>query len=119
MVPAAASMPYGAPEANRLGPKSANRKVYAAEYRWVSIEKISPEMAVAAIAAEDQNFATHSGFDYKAIEEAIAANPGPAADFKAGKVAALNFLKGQVMKLSKGKANPGVAGEILERKLKG
>ena len=37
---------------------------------------------------------------------------------KAGKVAALNFLKGQVMKLSKGKANPALAGEILERKLK-
>ena len=51
-------------------------------------------------------------------EEAIAANPGPAADFKAGKAAALNFLKGQVMKLSKGKANPALAGEILERKLK-
>jgi aspartyl-tRNA(Asn)/glutamyl-tRNA(Gln) amidotransferase subunit B len=31
----------------------------------------------------------------------------------------LNFLKGQVMKLSKGKANPGLAGEILERKLRG
>jgi aspartyl-tRNA(Asn)/glutamyl-tRNA(Gln) amidotransferase subunit B len=55
----------------------------------------------------------------KIADEVIAANPGPAADFKAGKVAALNFLKGQVMKLSKGKANPGVAGEILERKLKG
>jgi aspartyl-tRNA(Asn)/glutamyl-tRNA(Gln) amidotransferase subunit B len=54
----------------------------------------------------------------KFCDEAIAANPGPAADFKAGKVAALNFLKGQVMKLSKGKANPGLAGEILERKLK-
>jgi aspartyl-tRNA(Asn)/glutamyl-tRNA(Gln) amidotransferase subunit B len=51
-------------------------------------------------------------------DEAIAANPGPAGDFKAGKVAALNFLKGQVMKLSKGKANPGVVGEILQRKLK-
>ena len=51
-------------------------------------------------------------------EQAIAANPGPAADFKAGKVAALNFLKGQVMKLSKGKANPALVGEILERKLK-
>ena len=51
--------------------------------------------------------------------EAIAANPGPVADFKAGKGAALNFLKGQVMKLSKGKADPAVAGEILERKLKG
>jgi aspartyl-tRNA(Asn)/glutamyl-tRNA(Gln) amidotransferase subunit B len=55
----------------------------------------------------------------KFCDEAIAANPGPAADFKAGKAAALNFLKGQVMKLSKGKANPGLAGEILERKLKG
>ncbi len=52
-------------------------------------------------------------------EQAIAAHPGPAADFKAGKGAALNFLKGQVMKLSKGKANPALAGEILERKLKG
>jgi aspartyl-tRNA(Asn)/glutamyl-tRNA(Gln) amidotransferase subunit B len=51
-------------------------------------------------------------------EEAIAANPGPAADYKAGKAAALNFLKGQVMKLSKGKANPALVGEILERKLK-
>jgi aspartyl-tRNA(Asn)/glutamyl-tRNA(Gln) amidotransferase subunit B len=54
----------------------------------------------------------------KFCDEVIAANPGPANDFKAGKVAALNFLKGQVMKLSKGKANPAVVGEILERKLK-
>ncbi|MFN0067247.1 MAG: Asp-tRNA(Asn)/Glu-tRNA(Gln) amidotransferase subunit GatB [Limisphaerales bacterium] len=52
-------------------------------------------------------------------DQAIAAHPGPAADYRAGKVAALNFLKGQVMKLSQGKANPGLAGEILERKLKG
>jgi aspartyl-tRNA(Asn)/glutamyl-tRNA(Gln) amidotransferase subunit B len=52
-------------------------------------------------------------------DQAIAANPGPAADYKAGKAAALNFLKGQVMKLSKGKANPALVGEILERKLKG
>jgi aspartyl-tRNA(Asn)/glutamyl-tRNA(Gln) amidotransferase subunit B len=51
-------------------------------------------------------------------DQVIAANPGPAADFRAGKAAALNFLKGQVMKLSKGKANPALAGEVLERKLK-
>ncbi|MGA3283305.1 MAG: Asp-tRNA(Asn)/Glu-tRNA(Gln) amidotransferase subunit GatB [Verrucomicrobiota bacterium] len=54
----------------------------------------------------------------KFCDEAIAANPGPANDFKSGKAAALNFLKGQVMKLSKGKANPALVGEILERKLK-
>jgi aspartyl-tRNA(Asn)/glutamyl-tRNA(Gln) amidotransferase subunit B len=51
-------------------------------------------------------------------EQAIATNLGPVADYKAGKAAALNFLKGQVMKLSKGKANPNLAGEILERMLK-
>ena len=55
----------------------------------------------------------------KFCDQAVAANPGPAADYKAGKVVALNFLKGQVMKLSKGKANPALVGEILERKLKG
>ena len=60
--------------------------------------------------------------DMSAIEalcdQVIAANPKPVADFKAGNAASLNFLKGQVMKLSKGKANPALAGEILERKLK-
>ena len=54
----------------------------------------------------------------KFCDDAIAANPNPVADYKAGKVAALNSLKGQVMKLSKGKANPALVGEILERKLK-
>ena len=51
-------------------------------------------------------------------DEVIAANPKPVAEFKAGNLASLNFLKGRVMKLSNGKANPQLAGEILERKLK-
>ncbi len=55
----------------------------------------------------------------KFCDEAIEKNPKPAADFKAGNAASLNFLKGQVMKLSKGQANPQLVGEILERKLKG
>jgi aspartyl-tRNA(Asn)/glutamyl-tRNA(Gln) amidotransferase subunit B len=58
--------------------------------------------------------------DLSAIEalcdEVIAANPKPVADFKGGNAASLNFLKGQVMKLSKGTANPQLVGEILERK---
>ena len=52
-------------------------------------------------------------------DQAIAAHPGPAQDFRNGKAAALNFLKGQVMKLSQGKANPALVGEMLERKLRG
>jgi aspartyl-tRNA(Asn)/glutamyl-tRNA(Gln) amidotransferase subunit B len=54
----------------------------------------------------------------KFCDEAIAANPNSVADYKSGKAAALNFLKGQVMKLSKGKANPNLVGEILGKKLK-
>ncbi len=54
----------------------------------------------------------------KFCDEAIAANPNSVADYKSGKTAALNFLKGQVMKLSKGKANPNLIGQILEQKLK-
>ena len=50
-------------------------------------------------------------------EQVIAHNPKPVADFKTGNVASLNFLKGQVIKLSKGKANPQIVGEILGRKL--
>jgi aspartyl-tRNA(Asn)/glutamyl-tRNA(Gln) amidotransferase subunit B len=55
----------------------------------------------------------------KLCDEAIAANPNPVADYKSGNVAAINFLKGQVMRLSKGKANPALVGEMLEKKLKG
>jgi aspartyl-tRNA(Asn)/glutamyl-tRNA(Gln) amidotransferase subunit B len=51
-------------------------------------------------------------------ERVIAENAKPAADFRAGNLASLNFLKGQVMKLSQGKANPALVGEILERKLR-
>jgi aspartyl-tRNA(Asn)/glutamyl-tRNA(Gln) amidotransferase subunit B len=59
--------------------------------------------------------------DLGAIEslcvEVIAANPKSVEDYRAGKAAAINFLKGQVMKLSKGKANPNLVGEILVRLL--
>ncbi|MEN3370060.1 MAG: aspartyl-tRNA(Asn)/glutamyl-tRNA(Gln) amidotransferase subunit [Verrucomicrobiota bacterium] len=51
-------------------------------------------------------------------DQVIAANPRPVADFRAGNAASLNFLKGQVIKLSKGTANPAIVGEILERMLK-
>ena len=51
--------------------------------------------------------------------EAIEANPGPADDFRNGKEAALNFLKGQVMKASRGKAIPQMVGELLAKILNG
>jgi aspartyl-tRNA(Asn)/glutamyl-tRNA(Gln) amidotransferase subunit B len=50
-------------------------------------------------------------------QHTIEANPKAVAEFRAGKTASINFLKGQVMKLSQGKANPSVVNEILERLL--
>ena len=51
------------------------------------------------------------------VDQAIAANPNVVADYKAGKKAAAGFFVGQVMKLSKGKADPKVVGPMVARKL--
>jgi aspartyl-tRNA(Asn)/glutamyl-tRNA(Gln) amidotransferase subunit B len=50
-------------------------------------------------------------------QQAIDANPKPVAEYRSGKAASINFLKGQVMKLSQGKANPALIGDILVRLL--
>lgn len=47
---------------------------YRTDYRWVDLERISPHAAVAVIAAEDQVFPFHMGFDLKSIREAIRHN---------------------------------------------
>ena len=51
------------------------------------------------------------------VKQAIAANPKSVADYKAGKKAALGFFVGQVMKLSKGKADPRLVGELVAKEL--
>ena len=55
----------------------------------------------------------------KLVDEVLAANAKQVADYRAGKEKAFNSLVGQVMKASKGKANPAQVNEILRRKLKG
>lgn len=53
----------------------------------------------------------------KIIDEVIAANPANVEQYKAGKDKAFNALVGQVMKASKGKANPAQVNELLKAKL--
>ena len=52
----------------------------------------------------------------KIVDEVIANNPKNVQEFKAGKEKALNGLVGQVMKASKGKANPGQVNQLLRKK---
>ncbi len=44
------------------------------DYRWRSLDDISPNLIASAIAAEDARFCSHGGFDMKAIEKALADN---------------------------------------------
>ena len=52
------------------------------------------------------------------VEKVIAENPKAVADFQAGKEASFKFLVGQVMREAKGKANPNLINDILNKKLK-
>ena len=54
----------------------------------------------------------------KIIDEVIKNNPQSVEDYKSGKEVALKFLVGQTMKESRGKANPQIARDMLEKKLK-
>jgi len=49
----------------------------------------------------------------------LASNPQPVADYRAGKETAQKFLMGQVMKATRGKANPAVVTELLLTRLQG
>lgn len=51
------------------------------------------------------------------VDEVIAANPKPVEDYKSGNAKSIGFLVGQIMKQSKGKANPALVNELLKAKL--
>jgi monofunctional glycosyltransferase len=44
---------------------------YRTDFKWVSLEQISPHAAIAVIASEDQLFPFHAGFDFDSIREAV------------------------------------------------
>ncbi len=94
-------------------------KISSKQAKDVFAEMFASGKSAAAIVTEKGIEQLSDGGAIEALcDEVISANPKPAADYRAGNAASLNFLKGQVMKLSKGKANPQLAGEILERKLR-
>ena len=69
--------------------------------------------------AESKNLLQVSDEDEiaKIVQQVIADNPKAAEDVKAGEAKAIGFLVGQVMKESKGKANPGLAADLIKKYL--
>ena len=53
-----------------------------------------------------------------AVKQAISENPGAVSDYHEGKKNAMNFLIGQVMRLTRGKADPGETFKLIEGELK-
>jgi len=73
------------------------KKNYQTDYRWMDLERISPHAAVAVIAAEDQFFPFHTGFDLKSIREAIRHNEKQ-ADKRRPRIRGASTISQQVAK---------------------
>ena len=73
--------------------------------------------AAEIVAAEGLEQVSDTGVIEAEVDKVLTANPGQVAEFRAGKEKLMGFFVGQVMKATKGKANPGTVNEILRRKL--
>jgi len=73
----------------------------------------------AIIEAKGLKQMSDSGEVERIVDEVLAANPKSVEEFRAGKEKAFNALVGQVMKATKGKANPAQVNELLKQKLIG
>lgn len=76
-------------------------------YQWVDYEKISPAMRLAVVAAEDQKFATHSGFDWQAIRKARLSN-GRGARIKGGSTISQQVAKNLFLWRERGWIKKGI-----------
>jgi aspartyl-tRNA(Asn)/glutamyl-tRNA(Gln) amidotransferase subunit B len=71
------------------------------------------------VVARDLSQISDEGELLAAIERVMADHPGPLAQYRGGKTATFGFFMGQVMKATKGKANPALIQKLLAAKLKG
>ena len=91
---------------------NAARQVFDALWRGEASD------ADAVIEAKGLKQMNDTGALEKIIDEVIAANPANVEQYRAGKDKAFNALVGQVMKASKGKANPQQVNELLKQRLR-
>jgi aspartyl-tRNA(Asn)/glutamyl-tRNA(Gln) amidotransferase subunit B len=78
----------------------------------------SGKSAAAVVAERGMVQVSDTGEIDRVIDEVIAASPNQLEQYRAGKETLFGFFVGQVMKASKGKANPKVVNERLKEKLK-
>lgn len=72
--------------------------------------KIAEDLGLLGVVEEDAVM--------KAVKQAVDENPAAVSDYREGKKNAVNFLIGQVMRLTRGKADPGETFKLIEKELK-
>ena len=96
----------------------ADKKITSAQGKTVFAKMLeNSKMPDEIIKEEGMESVSDSGEIEKIVDQVIADNPKAVADFKGGKTNVVGWLMGQVMKASKGKANPGVATKLVQEKL--
>jgi aspartyl-tRNA(Asn)/glutamyl-tRNA(Gln) amidotransferase subunit B len=83
------------------------------------LEKMFESGETAAVIMEREGLRqiSDSGALGKIVDDVIAANPKQVEQYRGGKTAVIGFLVGQVMKLSRGQANPATVNELLKSRL--
>jgi aspartyl-tRNA(Asn)/glutamyl-tRNA(Gln) amidotransferase subunit B len=117
---AASESPVAARELGALVRMIDEGKISGKQGKDVLVEMFKTGKSAAAI-VEEQGLVqvSDTGEIDSLIDEVIAANPGQLASYRSGKEALFGFFVGQVIKASKGKANPKIVNERLRAKLQG
>lgn len=96
-------------DTKQVTPEAAHKLIEQMPNNSKSPKEIGKEMDIIGVVEDDQI--------ENAINEAIKNNPSAIEDYKNGKENAVNFLVGQVMRLTKGKANAGQTNQLIREKL--
>jgi aspartyl-tRNA(Asn)/glutamyl-tRNA(Gln) amidotransferase subunit B len=104
----------------RIQDGSINSKIAKEVFVAMWVERSSaPDQADQIITSKGLTQISDSGAIEKIIDEVLAGQAAAVAEYRAGKEKAFNSLVGQIMKASRGKANPAQVNELLKQKLAG
>ncbi len=96
-------------ESKQITPEAAHKLIEQMPGNEKTPTEIGKEMDIIGVVEDDAVM--------KAVEQAIEENPKAVTDYKNGQENAVNFLVGQVMRLTRGKANAGETNKIIKDKL--
>ena len=96
-------------DTKQITPEAAHKLIEQMPGNEKTPTEIGKEMDIIGVVEDDAVI--------KAVEQAIEENPNAVTDYKNGKENAVNFLVGQVMRLTRGKANAGETNKIIKDKL--